>query len=95
MNRPSIKGPFRPIRAGTIRGATFAMLSSAIGTGSLNLPLRVHQLGIVPFVLIIFICAYFSYLGMSMIERVIIRTKVTSYSEMVSKAYGESTAKMS
>ena len=41
INRPSIKGAFRPVRNGNIRGSIFAMLASAIATGCLNLPIRV------------------------------------------------------
>ena len=40
MNRPSMRGAYRPIRRGTVIGSLFAMLASALGTGMLNLPLR-------------------------------------------------------
>jgi len=42
INRPSTRGAYRPIRNGTIQGSIFAMLASALGTGCLNLPLRVE-----------------------------------------------------
>lgn len=65
------------------------MLASALGTGCLNLPIRASQLGIIPFILIMFLAASLSYLGMYMMEKIIIKYKIASYSEMVKKAYGE------
>lgn len=88
MNRPSTKGAYRPIRKGTIRGSIFAMLASALGTGCLNLPIRASQLGVIPFIILIILTALLSYFGMYMMERIIIKYKVASYSEMVKKAYG-------
>jgi len=83
VNRPSVRGAYRPIRNGNIQGSIFAMLASALGTGCLNLPLRIQQLGIIPFFLIMLICAFLSYLGMYMMECIIVKYKVASYSEMV------------
>lgn len=94
LQRPSIKGAYRPIRNGTIRGSIFAMLTSSLGTGSLSLPYRASKLGIVPFVLIVFVCALLAYLGMYFMERIIVRFKVASYSQMVRKSFGERTVKM-
>jgi len=62
--RPSIRGPYRPIRNGTISGSIFAMLASALGTGCLNLPIRVHELGIFPFIIVVLITAYLAFCGM-------------------------------
>jgi amino acid permease len=87
-NRPSVRGPYRPIRNGTIRGSVFAMLTSALGPGCLSLPYRAGRLGLVMFVLLTMVCAALSYLGMYFMERIIVRYKVASYSEMVRKAFG-------
>lgn len=65
--RPSAKGPFRPIRNGTIRGSTFAFLTACIATGCLNLPEKVHQMGIIPFIVLLFLTAAYSYYGMHLI----------------------------
>jgi amino acid permease len=74
-----MRGAYRPIRNGNIKGSVFAMLASALGTGCLNLPSRLQQLGIIPFILITFLCAFLSYLGMYMMECVIVKYKVASY----------------
>ena len=74
--RPSIRGPFRPIRNGTIRGSIFALLTSAIATGCLNLPLRAHQLGVIPFFIILTLTGFYSYYGMQFIEMMIYKFKV-------------------
>jgi hypothetical protein len=89
VNRPSVRGPYRPIRNGTIRGSVFAMLTSALGPGCLSLPYRAGQLGVVMFVVLTVACASLSYLGMYFMERIIVRYKVASYSEMVRRAFGE------
>jgi amino acid permease len=80
VNRPSIHGPYRPIRNGNIKGSTFAMLASALGTGCLNLPFRASQLGMIPFIIITLLAAALSYFGMYLMERIIIKYKVPSYS---------------
>lgn len=67
INRPSIRGPFRPIRNGTIQGSIFALLTSCIATGCLNLPFRVDQIGVIPFMLMLFLTGLFSYHGMYLI----------------------------
>lgn len=94
LQRPSIKGAYRPIRNGTIRGSIFAMLTSSLGTGSLSLPYRASKLGIIPFVLVVLVCALLAYLGMYFMERIIVRFKVASYSQMVRKSFGERTVKL-
>lgn len=88
LQRPSIKGAYRPIRNGTIRGSIFAMLTSSLGTGSLSLPYRASKLGILPFTLIVLLCAFLAYLGMYFMERIIVKFKVVSYSQMVRKSFG-------
>lgn len=40
VDRPSIRGAYKPHRTGTIRGSIFALLASVLGTGNLNLPFR-------------------------------------------------------
>jgi amino acid permease len=62
------------------------MLASALGTGMLNLPLRVEEVGVIPFILLIFISALLAYFGMHLMSKIIMRYKVSSYSEMVKKA---------
>jgi amino acid permease len=64
------------------------MLASALGTGCLNLPFRVSELGIIPFVIEMTLVALLSYFGMYMMERMIIKYKVVSYAEMVRRAFG-------
>ena len=59
------------------------MLASTLGTGCFNLPYRVHQLAVVPFMVLLSACAIFAYTGMYMMERVIIRYKVESYAQMM------------
>jgi hypothetical protein len=92
-SRPSTRGAYRPVRNGTIRGSVFAMLTSALGPGCLSLPYRAGQLGMVVFVLMTLACAGLSYVGMYFMERVIVRFKVASYSEMVRRAFGEKAMK--
>jgi amino acid permease len=80
LNRPSIRGPYRPIRKGTVKGSTFAMLASALGTGMLNLPLRVEEVGVIPFIVLILISALLAYFGMNLMSKIIMRFKLSSYS---------------
>jgi len=63
-----------------MRGSIFALLASAMGTGMFNLPYRVSQIGLVPFVMYVLIGGFFSYLGMYLISRLILKFKVDSYS---------------
>jgi amino acid permease len=65
------------------------MLSSVLGTGYLSLPFRVQQLGIVPFIIVLILTNIQAFFGMYMIERVILKYKVETYSKMVNKAFGE------
>lgn len=53
-----------------------------------NLPYRINQTGVVPFVVFVIAGGIFSYLGMFLISRLIRKYKVESYSEMSQKAYG-------
>lgn len=70
------------MNAGAMRGSIFALLASAMGSGMFNLPYRVDKIGIVPFLLFTFAGGLFSYIGMYLISRVIIKSKIHSYSEM-------------
>jgi amino acid permease len=64
------------------------LLASVLGTGNLNLPLRISHIGLLPFVVIIFMTALLSYLGMFLMSKFMVRYKVLSYSEMVRRAFG-------
>jgi len=94
VNRPSVRGPYRPIRNGTIRGSIFAMLTSALGPRCLSLPYRAGRVGLVSYVVLLFVCGALSYLGMYFMQRIIVRYKVPSYSEMVRRAFGERITKL-
>jgi hypothetical protein len=89
IDRPSIRGPYKPLRTGTVRGSLFALLGSVLGTGNLNLPLRIDHLGLVPFILVVLMTALLSYFGMYLMSKFIVRFKVVSYSQMVRKTFGE------
>lgn len=88
LNRPSVKGAYRPIRNGTIRGSIIALIASAIATGTLNLPIRAHQLGLIPYSIVLTLSIALSYYGMVIMEWVILKHKVVSYAEMVNRAFG-------
>jgi hypothetical protein len=88
VGRPSIRGSYKPVRTGTIRGSIFALLASVLGTGNLNLPLRIDHLGLVPFILVVLLTALLSYYGMYLMSKFMVRFKVVSYSEMVRKTFG-------
>ena len=72
-----------------MRGSIFALLASAMGTGMFNLPYRINQIGVLPYILFIFASALFSYVGMYMLSRLINRFKVQSYSDMCENSYGK------
>jgi amino acid permease len=76
------------MNAGAMRGSIFALLASAMGSGMFNLPYRIDRIGIIPFLVYVFAAGLFSYIGMYLISRLIIRCKVSSYSEMCEKSYG-------
>lgn len=63
-----------------MRGSIFALLASAMGSGMFNLPYRVNQVGVVPFLLFLLATGLFSYIGMYLISRLIIKFKIKSYS---------------
>jgi amino acid permease len=65
-----------------MRGAILALLAAAMGTGIFNLPLRVSQIGVIPFIFFVFAIGLYSYFGMTMISEIITRHKVKSYSDM-------------
>ncbi len=73
LNRPSVKGAYRPIRNGTIRGSIIALIASAIATGTLNLPIRAHQLGLIPYSIVLTLSIALSYYGMVIMEWVILK----------------------
>lgn len=64
INRPSVKGAYRPVRNGNISGSILALISSAIATGTLNLPIRAHQLGLIPYTIVLILSILLSYYGM-------------------------------
>jgi amino acid permease len=72
-----------------MRGSIFALLASAMGTGMFNLPYRINQIGVVAYLIFVIIGGLFSYLGMYLISRLILRFNVDSYSTMSEKAYGK------
>lgn len=72
-----------------MRGSIFALLASAMGTGMFNLPFRINQIGTIPFIVFVIAGGMFSYIGMYLISRLIMKYKVESYSEMSEKAYGK------
>ena len=82
------------MRDGSMRGSIFALLASAMGTGMFNLPYRVSQIGLVPFMAYVFIGGFFSYIGMYLISRLILKFKVNSYSQMSEKTYGSKFRKL-
>jgi amino acid permease len=73
---------FGPIRKGALRAAILTLLASAMGTGIFNLPERVEQIGIIPFVFFVTVCGFYSYLGMELLSELIRELKVESYSDM-------------
>jgi len=80
--RPLLTRYFSPIQAGAMRGSIFALLASAMGTGMFNLPFRINEIGVIAFFLFVLVSGLFSYLGMYLISRLILKFKVKSYSEM-------------
>lgn len=60
-----------------------------MGTGMFNLPYRITKIGLAPYLVFILAGGFFSYLGMYLISRLILKFKVNSYSEMCEKSYGK------
>ncbi len=73
---------FSPMQAGAMRGSIFALLASAMGTGMFNLPYRINQIGLIPYMLFILVSGLFSHVGMYMLSRLINKFQVSSYSDM-------------
>lgn len=73
---------FSPLQAGAMRGSIFALLASAMGTGMFNLPYRINQIGVLPYLLFILVSGLFSYVGMYLLSRLINKFSVESYSDM-------------
>jgi len=59
------------MQAGAMRGSIFALLASAMGTGMFNLPYRINQIGVLPYLLFILVSGLFSYIGMYLLSRLI------------------------
>ena len=78
--RPFLARTFGPISPGAMRGSIFALLASAMGTGMFNLPYRVNQIGVAFYLIFIRAGGLFSYYGMFLISRLILKFKVQSYS---------------
>lgn len=66
----------------------FAMMASALGTGIFNLPLRITQVGLVIFIVYVFLAGVFSYMGCVLLQRMIAARGFSSYSEICMSAYG-------
>lgn len=64
FNRPSSKGPFRPIRNGTIAASIIGLVASAVAPGTMSLPSRADQLGLIPFSVVLILAILLSYYGM-------------------------------
>ena len=84
-----MKRYFSPMKAGSLRGTIFTLLASALGTGIFNLPLRVKEIGIVPFVIFVLFAACFSMIGMTFMVRLISSRNFTSYAQMANAAFGK------
>ena len=68
------------MRDGSLRGVIFTLLASAMGTGIFNLPLRIDEVGILPFICFALLAAIFSAVGNHFITHLIVRKKFKSYS---------------
>ena len=60
-----------------------------MGVGIFNLPFRISQIGIINFVVYLIATGVFSFFGMWLMSRVIMKYDVESYSTMSEKAYGK------
>ena len=76
------------MHSGAMRGSIFALLASAMGTGMFNLPYRINEIGVFPYLLFILAAALFSHIGMYLLSRLIHKFRVESYSDMCQRAYG-------
>ena len=63
-------------------------LAGSMGSGIFNLPYRVAEMGVLMYTFVLFVATLFSYLGMTLIAKVIKKYKLESYSEMSKTAYG-------
>ena len=75
-DRSFLQRAFSPMHAGAMRGSIFALLASAMGTGVFNLPFRVSEVGVISYTFFVVIAGFFSYVGMYLLSRIIIRFKV-------------------
>lgn len=58
---------------------SFAMMSAALGTGIFNLPLRITQIGVLPFLGYIVLSSFFSYNGALIIVKLCKKFHFDSY----------------
>jgi amino acid permease len=65
-----------------MRGAILTLLASAMGTGIFNLPERISEIGLIPFIFFVIVCAFYSYLGMELISKIMKKHQISSYSDM-------------
>ena len=72
-----------------MRGSILALLACAMGVGIFNLPYRISQVGVISYLIFLFLTGLFSYFGMYCMSRVILEFKVGSYSEMSERALGK------
>lgn len=80
---------FGPMGSGSLRAGIFTLLASAMGTGIFNLPLRVKEIGVFPFIIFVSLGAFFSMIGMVMMIRLIRNKKFDSYSDMAEASLGK------
>lgn len=66
------------------------LVASAVAPGTMSLPSRADQLGLIPFSIVLILTILLSYYGMIVMEWIILRYKVQSYAEMVYRAFGSS-----
>lgn len=58
------------------------MMAAALGTGIFNLPLRITEIGIVFFVLYVFMAGMFSYVGCRLLQEMIVSKGFNSYGDL-------------
>jgi hypothetical protein len=70
---PFLKRTFGPIKPGAMRGSIFAFLAGSMGLGIFNQPYQAGHMGIINYSLLLLAAAIFSYLGMYLISRLILK----------------------
>lgn len=66
-NRSWTQRTFGAVGAGSMRVAIFSMMASAMGTGIFNLPLRVVEIGLLPYIIYELAAAFFAFSGATML----------------------------